>query len=447
MNFRLIRKAAWGAGLGLLGLGLAAQSALAVPSYSRQTALPCETCHTVPPQLTPFGRYFKIDGYVLSVKSFNPSTPPKTPQESLSQFPPLSAAVMISNTYLQQAVPGTQNNTLAFPGALALYYAGRIANHIGSFLQLTYDPQSDHFSMDMTDLRYTLHTTVAGQPVVWGIDANNQPTFADVWNGTPSEGFPYVASPSAPAPSATPMIIQLMQQVAGIGVYAWFNNSLYANVSVYRSAQIGQSQPYSADVISGLAPYWRVAWQHNWNQDDNTNSFEIGTFGMDTHLFPAGVSGATDNYLDVGLDSQYQLLFGDYSTLTAHFMYIHEKQDLNASFANGLTSNPNDSLNTWQISAQYYWARRFGPAIGYFQTTGSYDPLLYSPGSVSGSRTGTPDSSGWIVQWTYLPAQNVQLTAQYTIYTKFNGASSNYDGNGRNASDNNTLYLMTWILW
>jgi hypothetical protein len=27
---------------------------------------------------------------------------------------------------------------------------------------------------------------------------------------------------------------------------------------------------------------------------------------------------------------------------------------------------------------------------------------------------------------------------------KFDGASSNYDGNGRNASDNNTLYLLVW---
>jgi hypothetical protein len=34
---------------------------------------------------------------------------------------------------------------------------------------------------------------------------------------------------------------------------------------------------------------------------------------------------------------------------------------------------------------------------------------------------------------------------QYTNYTKFNGASSNYDGNGRNAKDNNTLFLNAWF--
>ena len=40
-------------------------AALAVPSYARQTGLACEACHTVFPQLTPFGRTFKASGYTL----------------------------------------------------------------------------------------------------------------------------------------------------------------------------------------------------------------------------------------------------------------------------------------------------------------------------------------------------------------------------------------------
>jgi hypothetical protein len=38
--------------------------------------------------------------------------------------------------------------------------------------------------------------------------------------------------------------------------------------------------------------------------------------------------------------------------------------------------------------------------------------------------------------------QNVDLAAQYTGYWTFNGRSMNYDGSGRNASDNNTLYIL-----
>jgi len=33
------------------------------------------------------------------------------------------------------------------------------------------------------------------------------------------------------------------------------------------------------------------------------------------------------------------------------------------------------------------------------------------------------------------------------LYDKFNGAKTNYDGAGRNASDNNTLYLLLWLIY
>jgi hypothetical protein len=47
----------------------------------------------------------------------------------------------------------------------------------------------------------------------------------------------------------------------------------------------------------------------------------------------------------------------------------------------------------------------------------------------------------------YLPWLNVKLSLQYTHYSKFNGGSTNYDGFGRNASDNDTLYLLLWFAY
>ena len=41
--------------------------------------------------------------------------------------------------------------------------------------------------------------------------------------------------------------------------------------------------------------------------------------------------------------------------------------------------------------------------------------------------------------------QNISIGAQYTAYDKYQGASNNYDGAGRNASDNNTLLLYAWF--
>ena len=39
--------------------------AKALPSYARQTGQPCAACHTAYPELTPFGRRFKIGGYTM----------------------------------------------------------------------------------------------------------------------------------------------------------------------------------------------------------------------------------------------------------------------------------------------------------------------------------------------------------------------------------------------
>ena len=47
----------------------------------------------------------------------------------------------------------------------------------------------------------------------------------------------------------------------------------------------------------------------------------------------------------------------------------------------------------------------------------------------------------------YLPWLNTKLQLQYVGYDKFNGGKQNYDGAGRNASDNNTMYLLGWILF
>jgi hypothetical protein len=43
--------------------------------------------------------------------------------------------------------------------------------------------------------------------------------------------------------------------------------------------------------------------------------------------------------------------------------------------------------------------------------------------------------------------QNFQLGAQYTGYTRFNGAAINYDGANRNATSNNTIYLLARFIF
>ena len=54
------------------GFSLLPSLALAVPSYARQTGLDCAACHTSFPELTPFGREFKLNGYTLGERQLLP---------------------------------------------------------------------------------------------------------------------------------------------------------------------------------------------------------------------------------------------------------------------------------------------------------------------------------------------------------------------------------------
>src|SRR6185437_6534461 len=56
--------------------------------------------------------------------------------------------------------------------------------------------------------------------------------------------------------------------------------------------------------ISGVAPYWRAAWEQDWAR----NSLTFGTFGIkaDTHPKGTGEHGPTDSQTDVARDAQYQ---------------------------------------------------------------------------------------------------------------------------------------------
>src|SRR5258708_36420879 len=89
--------------------------AQAVPSYSRQTGLPCATCHFAPPELTPFGRKFKLDGYVFTTKA--EVTDEKKDHNAalhLLEAFPLSVVFDTSYTATKSPQPATQNGNFHF---------------------------------------------------------------------------------------------------------------------------------------------------------------------------------------------------------------------------------------------------------------------------------------------------------------------------------------------
>ena len=144
------------------------------------------------------------------------------------------------------------------------------------------------------------------------------------------------------------------------------------------------------------------------------------------------------------MDAQYQFI-GEDHLFTLLSTYIHESQKLDASVIDGFALNSANTLKTFKVTGEYYYERTIGGSLGFFNITGSTDPLLYAQAVVTGSLTNNPGSNGEIFEVNYLPWLNTKFQLQYTRYGKFNGASTNYDGAGRNASDNDTIYLLGWV--
>jgi hypothetical protein len=424
----------------LFGIG----HAYAVPSFARQTGLSCNVCHSNPPELTAFGRNFKLKGYVLTDMTASDKVG-NTKDLLLSKYIPLSVLILISNTAFQANQPATQNNAAGFPQQLSIFLAGGVASHFGGLAQVTYTHANDHFGMDNTDLRYANQGKLGGKDWEYGVTLNNNPTVEDVWNSTPVWGFPWLSTSSGVSPIASPLITgALGQDVAGVGGYSMWDNHLYMDVSLYRSEHAGIASPIAgtghAHNISGVAPYWRVAWQQNWG----SNYLEVGTYGIYVNSYPGAISGPEDRYVDPSFDFQYERPFGA-NLLDVHGTYIHEKSDLFATLAAGGATGKSNHLNTFKLDSTYHWANKYSATAAMFSTTGNGDPLLYAPAALTGSRNGRPNTSGYIAQVAYWPVQNIDINLNYTGYLKFNGASKNYDGANRNASDNNTVYIALWL--
>jgi hypothetical protein len=434
----------------LLALGvllLFTSQANAVTSFAQQTGQRCSACHVggLGPQLTPFGRLFKLGGYNLRAG------------ENFTL--PLAGMIVASFLHTQKSEPSppfphygvNDNSTL---DQASIFLAGGFGSHFGAFSQFTYDGVGRTFSWDQLDVRATTQKLIAGTDVLIGADLNNSPGVQDVWNTMPSWGFPFTTSKLAPAPGAAPLISGgLAQRVLGSSVFAWWNSQVYTEAGIYWTpgrrllSALGVDINDGGAVISGGAPYFRMAYEKDYGEQN----FEVGGFGLFTHLYPGGLKNVgSDRFTDLGIDASWQLIGkrDDFYQIDAR--YSHEAQNRGSSSLLGESENRHDALQELHLDGSYYWHKMVGATVAAFNIWGSKDALLYGD-----NRTATPDSTGVIFQLDYTPwgtdvsplgpRFNLRIGMQYTAYARFNGAGKNYDGLAHNASDNNTFRLFTWF--
>ena len=404
----------------------------ALPSFARQTGEECAACHVgaFGPQLTPHGIKFKLGGY--------------TDYDGNAGHVPLSGMLIANWTHTSTDNPAppahfNANNNLALQEA-SLFLGGRLTDHIGSFVQTTYNGIDRVFGLDQMDLRYARSFEAGGKDLLLGVTLNNHPTVQDPFNSTATWRFPFTASDLAPAPSVAPLLDGgLAQGVLGATAYAMWDGSFYGELGGYRSLSpslINKLGDDDVGKLKGTAPYFRVGYM----KDLRKSMYAFGLFGMNADLDPSRTPGAGyDKYRDLGLDATYQYLGDRKNIYTAHASYTHEKNTLDVS-APGTGHGKLDSFN---LAASYFYDQTYGVTLGLFDSRGNNNPALWT----AAYGITKPDSRGYVVQldWTpwgkesswNAPWANLRLGLQYTGYSKFDGASAG-------AGDNNSLSLFAW---
>lgn len=420
----------------------------AVPAFAQQTGQACKSCHVggFGPELTPFGREFKLGGYTLrSHRSV-----------------PLAAMAIGSFTHSrkdQNPAPEhlARNDNVTLDEA-AMFVAGGMGDHLGGFAEITYEGIDRHFTWDNLDLRAVTTGKLFGNDATFGLSVNNNPTVQDAWNTLPAWGFPFTDTETTPTPDAAPLIDgALAQNVLGVTAYAWMGHHLYIEGGGYASPSAGTlswlgADPADPGKIHGVAPYARAAYQTNLAG----GTFEFGGNFLKAALFPERdqTSGFADHYTDWGLDSSWQKSIGKSDLLTANVRYENEHGDLRASCALGLIGDGSGpgcaryELKEWRAALRYTLRDKFGFTLSPFRITGSHNDNVFGG-------SGRPDSGGLMGQVDYTfwpegksplgPLLNARVGIQYTVYGKFNGRRHNFDGAGANARDNDVLRLFTWI--
>lgn len=443
--------------------GFLCDEATALPTFNRQTGQNCLACHAGGqfPELTPYGRLFKLTGYTLGERTL-----------------PFSAMAVVSDSRVSNtsksddpAADFQKNNSLIFATG-SLFVAGKVTDNIGAFLQITYDnyaTQSDdgkfhgHSGADNMDIRYADRLIDGSRDLIWGITANNNPSVSDVWNTAPA-WMQYVPVPSPTSSrfidGSTPYPgLAAGGNIAGISAYMFLNRHVYVEVGGYGSAT-GIASFMSAGVpaadktkLKGTNPYFRAALSHEWGP----HNLMVGTTAMVADVYDDPLDTSDPNsihrFVDVGIDSQYQYVL-DPHTVTLQLAYMQDRHRVPAILANQPVSdvvgdplpntNINDVTRVFRAKASYVYQAKYGASIGFFSQTGTTDSALYDPTRVSGNISSSPAVRGWTYELFWTPVQYVRVGAQFTAYSKFNGAAHDYDGFGRNASDNNSLFFYVW---
>ena len=389
-------------------------AANAVPSYARQTGQDCVACHIggFGPQLTPYGIKFKLGGY--------------TDSDGKDGKVPLSGMVAASYTNNKdKSVDAGHKSAL---DEASLFVAGKLADKLGTFIQITNEPADHHTALDQVDIRYAVPLTLAGKDSIVGLSVNNNPGVQDPFNNLSPWSFPYQPSHGGNAVGAERAGLGGLEgNVIGANVYTIWDNAVYGELGLYNTlSPTVQSKTGVASLQDAVdfgrlnnALYWRLGYM----QDLRTSAWSVGLVGFDGKVKDRGGNTTFSNFSDIGVDASYQLLGTREHIVTVNGSYIREHDSVSGV-----------NTNDYKLTSSYVYRNTYGATLGLFKATASDHQNQNSGYILQADFTPWGKESSWAEPWA-----NLRLGAQYVGYSSYTEEGTKFK-----ASDKNTLYLFAW---
>lgn len=364
------------------------KEAWGVPSFSRQTGMGCNQCHTVWPRLTPVGRAFKLGAYTMTTKS--------TIKDSFLDIPEvLPVSVRAKNYVYSKKDAGNDENII--PEEFAIFLAGRVSPNVGYFAE----PVWEDGEWELETMKIAAFKELGDN--IFG---------AFVGRMEPAGGDPYSTLTLLRRPT------RHRNEIFGItrkSKYFYFGSTenlggvLYGSVKgrLYLSSGVFRGFTEKAGAVENKSRgsdnadvYGRAALNvFPLPSLKGKGDLTIGAYIYSGRENLEKSSGAEydDNVKRLGVDLNYQVQAGD------HLF------ELLGATVDGRDGNNGSQLEVdhwgWSLEGSYFYKRKYG-LIANLESTGSRQDKDLE------RRSATLNA-------TYLPWQNVKIAAEYTNYLRF----------------------------
>lgn len=457
----------WFLGLILIMSLISPHLASAVPSFARQTGLSCDTCHTVFPHLTPFGRDFKLHGYtydyselikaVREIEKNEAKEERGIPNLVINKIPMVSVRIvsMFNEQVGGKGVPKgkvtagqgfvsipegySDESIVHIVKASNIFIAGEVTPNIGTFLEFTgpNDTGGDTFGVGFLDLVLVAPpTTVHGHDLTYGVRATDSVAADDPSNTVGNFGL--TTTLMGMSDHATLFDPYQAGKIIGGEAYAMLggfsHGGVYGAVGIFHPTHSQTGTSFETGNISGepaktvqegdflgaknVDEYFRLSF---WLPSYKNIYSEIGSFGYHgnenmtaTSLANLANPNFRDNYYNFGIDTQTQWIADKHLVeLFAVYQLQHDSKFFDEDlFTGNLGNGESVTRQGFGIEASYYYRRTYGAYIRYFYEHSSQVKDVNVGATVLG------------LSW--YPYQNVNLRVETALFNRYNRGSAQF---------------------